>query len=119
MPRSDHRKAQMLHGDHRKALYPRPDREANLSKPLGFPGLCERTKLIMSSRGFKLVVSCLFLLYSFGHGYEQGWSDAHATFYGGGDASGTMGMYLYLYIYIYTYICHSSQFQIPMIIDIN
>ncbi|XP_043692317.1 expansin-A15-like [Telopea speciosissima] len=37
------------------------------------------------------LVALFALLLRSVHGYKQGWSNAHATFYGGGDASGTMG----------------------------
>lgn len=35
----------------------------------------------------------LLSLVTYVHANGEGWIDAHATFYGGGDASGTMGMY--------------------------
>ena len=44
---------------------------------------------------FPLVGLLLSLVFSSakGHGGGGGWSNAHATFYGGGDASGTMGIF--------------------------
>ncbi|XP_075480408.1 expansin-A10-like isoform X1 [Primulina tabacum] len=46
----------------------------------------------MSSLGF-LYLGLLSMV-SIAHGYGGGWTDAHATFYGGSDASGTMGKLL-------------------------
>lgn len=44
----------------------------------------------MSLLGFVLVGFAVMVCSV--HGYDAGWVNAHATFYGGSDASGTMGM---------------------------
>lgn len=49
--------------------------------------------LKMDTKITGIVVLGFLSLVSSVHGYyNRGWINAHATFYGGGDASGTMGM---------------------------
>lgn len=40
-----------------------------------------------------LIGFLLLTMFTSAYAYGGGWTDAHATFYGGGDASGTMGMH--------------------------
>jgi hypothetical protein len=43
----------------------------------------------MECLGYTIVI--LLTMLKIVKGYGTGWTGAHATFYGGGDASGTMG----------------------------
>ncbi|ONK75436.1 uncharacterized protein A4U43_C03F16820 [Asparagus officinalis] len=63
-----------------------------LHSPLTHPKQAKRTfssSLLMAFLGLFFVGSLSLLSSALGNG--EGWANAHATFYGGGDASGTMG----------------------------
>ncbi|KAJ0878541.1 hypothetical protein HanRHA438_Chr10g0440921 [Helianthus annuus] len=51
-------------------------------------------QLFIQIMGNLMLLSIIILSFRTSHGLKGGWQKAHATFYGGEDASGTMGMCL-------------------------
>lgn len=60
---------------------------------------------IMGSSLLLCISIILLLSFHITNGLKGGWQKAHATFYGGEDASGTMGTYIFLSTCVYIYLC--------------
>lgn len=55
-------------------------------------------------RNLSLFLVGFLLLMQSAYAFNGGWINAHATFYGGGDASGTMGMYAIKFLFLYFFV---------------